>query len=130
MTALWNWTAHHWATWLIPFVTWIFGNVTGGVFIWFYPNRKEWAAQRKEKTEPVIDIRVLEAMGDAALWKGPRPMTGAGIIPVKSDEMADHLKLDRDVIADSFERLEAHGKAKRSKGSLNDPTPWWLIIPR
>lgn len=57
-------------------------------------------------------------------------MTGAGIQPVKSDEMAEHLKLSQGTVADAFERLEARGRVTRGNGSTNDPAPWWFIVPR
>jgi hypothetical protein len=131
MANLWHYFTAHWTNWVIPLVTWILGNVTGGIFVWLYPNRKAWREERKEKSEREVDSRVLEALGNFGLWrKGPRARTGAGIPGVKSDELAELLQLSQDAIADSLERLEAVGKAKRSSGSLDDPAPWWFIVPR
>jgi len=122
----WPFFISHWT----QIVAWIIGNATGGIFVWLYPNRKEWREERKVKAEREIDSRVIEALGDFDLWKGPRPMTGAGILAVKSDEIAEHLRLSQDDVADSLERLEARGRATHSGGSLNDPAPWWFVVPR
>ena len=122
MAKLWNYVLSHWG---ISLCSWLFGNVTGGVFVWLYPNRKAWKQERREKKEQKIDSRVLTAMADPALWKGSRPMTGAGIRPVKSGEMAEFLELTQEEVANSFERLEEHGRVTRGKGSMDDPSPWW-----
>jgi hypothetical protein len=41
-----------------------------------------------------------------------------------------HLHLDQEAVADGFERLEARGRVTQGKGSMNDPAPWWFIVPR
>ena len=61
MTNLWHYFLSHWG---ISLLSWLFGNVTGGVFIWFYPNRKEWKAERQEKAEKKLDADVLRVLGD------------------------------------------------------------------
>jgi hypothetical protein len=81
-----------------------------------------------------IEFELLDggakALQNRALWKGPRAQTGAGMWGVKSDEMATHLRLDQDAVADGFERLEARGRVTRGNGAMNDPAPWWFILPR
>ena len=49
---------------------------------------------------------------------------------MKTAEMAKYLKLERDAVVESLERLEMRGRVKRAAGSLNDPAPWWFILPR
>lgn len=77
-----------------------------------------------------IDGRVLEALGDRALWTGARPMTGAGEPAVRSSEIAQLLSLDTETIADSLERLESKGRVKNAGGTMDNPAPYWFIVRR
>ncbi len=127
MTNLWHSFIAYWA---IPLASWIFGTFTGAAFRWRYHSYKEWRAERQAKLKKKTDSHVLTAMANPALWEGPRPVTGAGVRPVKSDEMAEYLGLSQDDVADSFERLEQRGRVKQEKGTINDPAPSWFIVLR
>jgi|GEM_PF-5910529 len=106
------------------------GALIAGIFLWFFPNRKDWAEDRKARREAKIDTQVLRAISDFTLWKGPRGMTGAGIPAVRSAEIADVLRLDNDAVADSLERLYEQGKVRKEGGTLDDPSPMWHFAPR
>lgn len=106
------------------------GAVLGAAFKWWFPSRKELREERKANRERRIDASVLQAIANRSNFKGPRPYTGAGIWGVKSDEIAGVIALDQDTVADSLERLEILGKTRRDKGTINDPAPWWFIVPR
>ena len=127
MTNLWHSFVAHWA---IPLVSWVFGTFVGATFRWFYPSRKEWKAERRQKTERELDSKALGAIANQSLWKGPRPMTGAGIFAVRTWEIANYLGLDRETAADSLGRLEEAGKVKNDGGTLDDPTPYWHFVVR
>ena len=116
--------------WALSGVAWLFGTFVGAAFKWRYGSYKEWSAELKEKREQAVDSRVIQAMKNFDLWKGTRPLVGGGGIPVKTAEMAKYLKLERDAVVESLERLEMRGRVKRAAGSLNDPAPWWFILPR
>ena len=126
MANLWHWIALNWGPLGI-------GTCIGGafsLFVWFIPNRKEWKVERQEKAEKRLDSKVLNALADQSLWKGPRPMTGAGILAVRSAEIAQHLKMDNNLVADSLERLADQGRASNQGGTLDNPSPYWLFVPR
>jgi hypothetical protein len=89
---------------------------------WFY---RKYKAKRVEQ----LDSRVLEALVNHG-WTGNRPFTGAGGVGVRAIEMAEHLAVDRDEVADSFERLEALGKSRKGDGTLSDPAPYWFAVRR
>ena len=125
MEDLWHLITLHWKDWGIPTIS----AVAGGVFVWFFPNRKEWREERQAKTEKRIDSKVLKALGNRELWKGPRAMTGAGIPAVRSAEIAEVLNFDEDAVADSLERLAWQGRADKDSGTLDDPRPIWLFVP-
>ena len=126
MGNVWHWIIVHWKGWGIN------GIVAGvaSAITWVLARRKEWKEERREKAEQKLDSKVLKALGERTVWKGPRPTIIGGFPGVKSDEMAEYLQLDQDAVADSFERLEKRGRATRSKGTINDPGPWWYIVPR
>jgi hypothetical protein len=126
MTSLWHWIAVNWGPLGI-------GTCFGGafsVFLWFFPNRKEWKAQQQEKAEKRLDSRVHEALGNREIWKGPRAMTGAGFYAVRSDEIAQYLKEDAETVSESLERLKAKGRANKETGTLDDARPIWIYLPR
>jgi hypothetical protein len=126
MTSLWHWIALNWGALGI-------GTCFGcafTVFLWFFPNRKEWIAVRREKAERKLDSRVHEALGDRTIWKGSRGMSGAGFPAVRSDEIAEHLELDAEAVNESLERLRAKGRANKGTGTLDDTRPIWIYLPR
>jgi hypothetical protein len=108
----------------------MFGTVAGGVFAWFFPNRKEWTETRNVKRDGKTDSRVLEAIGNYGLWTGPRPLTGAGIPAVQAHEMAEHLNLGLGAVADTLERLSLRGLVNKESGGLGNPIPSWNHVPR
>lgn len=71
--------------------------------------------ERRAKAEKNIDAQVLQALGNSVM---------------NSRQIAESLGLDQDDVADSLERLEARGKAKRSSGTFSDPAPSWLLLHR
>jgi hypothetical protein len=116
--------------WLISGAFGFLGGLAAGAFKWFYPSRKEWRENRRAKRESKIDIMVLAAISNFTLWKGARPITGAGVPGVRGWEIADQLRLNRDVVADSLERLLVQGKVRKEGGTLDDPSPIWHYAPR
>ena len=126
MTQLWHLIVAHWKDWGVPTIA----AALGGVFVWFFPNRKEWRQARKERAASKIDSLVLGAISDFSLWKGPRAMTGAGVPAVRASEIAQILHVDYDTVADSLERLYVQGRVNRENGTLDDPSPTWLFVPR
>jgi hypothetical protein len=127
MEHLWRYFLAHWA---IPLASWVLGTTTGGVFVWFYPNRKEWREEREGSKEKRIDSRVLKAIGDYGLWKGARTMTGAGIPGVRAYEIAEQLDVELEEVANSLSRLELRGMVSMGDGNMNDPRPRWFHVPR
>jgi hypothetical protein len=126
MENLWHWIVMHWKDWGIAGVF----TFVCGVFVWFFPNRKEWREERQAKANSGIDSRVLQALGNCKLWKGPRGKSGAGFPTVRTTEIAEFLKLDADVVADSLERLALQGRVSKNGGTFDDPSPIWLFVPR
>jgi predicted transcriptional regulator len=57
-------------------------------------------------------------------------MSGAGFYAVKSDEIAEYLKMDPETVSDSLERLRAKGRANKESGTLDDARPTWIYLPR
>jgi hypothetical protein len=128
-----SWLNNYWKYVSLPAIA----AVAWGAFRWWYPTRKDFdeAKQKKQQQRSaddsaVIDRRVLEALGNSALWDIARPMTGGGIRAVKARELAERLSLDVEVVQDSLERLEAHGRVSNQGGVLADPSPYWIIRPR
>jgi len=121
-----HWFISNWKAWGINSIV----AGAASTVTWMLARRKEWKKEKQEKAERKLDSNVVEALRDRTIWKGPRVSTGAGIWGVKSDEMAEHLEIDQDSVADSFERLEGRGRVTRSKGSMDDPAPWWFFTPR
>jgi hypothetical protein len=126
MENLWHWIIVHWKSWGIN------GIVAGAssIITWVLARRREWNEDRQSKAESRIDSKVLHAIGSRELWKGSRAMTGAGIPAVRSAEIAVVLRLDEEVVADSLERLEMRGRVSKDGGTLDDPRPIWLFVPR
>ena len=93
-----------------------------GGLVWIFRRHK---AKRQER----FDSRVLEALGNHA-WPGGRPITGAGVVGVRATEIAEHLARSRDEVADSLERLQTQGKARKGDGTLSDSAPYWYFVQR
>jgi hypothetical protein len=91
-------------------------TVVGGIFAWFYLNRKEWQAGRRVKRERDIDARAIATLQDRNLWRSPRPTTDDGWPLLGTKELAIYLKLDQDAVAESLGRLERSGKVAKEAG--------------
>ena len=106
------------------------GAIVGATFKWFYPSRKEWKEERRLNFEKEFDRRLMEAIENRDLWKGPRPMTGGGDRAVRGDELAEHLEEDIEETRASLERLENSRRLENIGGHLADPTPRWHTTRR
>jgi len=82
------------------------------------------------KSDDVVDAQIIEALEDTARWQGSRPVTGGGMFLVRSAELAYALSLDEKTVGDSLGRLEEKGWVRKSGGSLENPAPYWHILPR
>lgn len=81
--------------------------------------RERRLAKRRKQT----DAAVLEALNNAGDWAGSgHPMTGAGFIAVKPDEIAEHLGMPISAVQSSLRRLRAVEKVAQSEG-----TPYWFV---
>jgi type II secretory pathway component PulF len=121
-----HWVIDHWKQWGIT------ATIVGitNIATWFLAQRKEWKEARRTKREKKIDAKVLEALESAHSWSESKLMTGSGIIYVRSLELAQHLSMDKEAVADCLERLESRARVERGDGSMSDPSPVWRIIPR
>lgn len=92
-----------------------------------------WEATRERrlvKRRKQADDFVLEALSTSRDWAGPgHPMTGAGIVGVRADEVAEHLKMKLPRVDSSLRRLRAKRKVIRNRGTLDNPAPYWLFRP-
>jgi hypothetical protein len=103
--------------WLVPGgIGAVIGSALTEVFRWFYPNHKDWKAERQAKTEKEIDRRVMRALEDRSLWKGSRPQTGGGDYAVRVEELASALSLSDEDVSDSLERLGNRERARYAGG--------------
>lgn len=76
-----------------------------------------------------IDIRVLNALENHDLWKAQaRPTSARGYFAVRANEVALHLKLDEDAVAESLSRLAASGKVLNIGGTMKDRTPRYHFV--
>lgn len=121
-----RWCIEHWKKWG---VTTLIASTVGAA-TWILARRREWKEGREAKAEKSVDSQVIRALEDRGLWGGTRAMTGAGDPAVRSAELAEKLRLDRDVIVESLERLEAKGRVRNAGGTLDDPSPSWHILRR
>jgi hypothetical protein len=126
MTNLWNWISINWGP--LSVGTCFAGGFS--VFLWFFPNRKEWRAERRVKAEKNLDSKVHEALGNRTIWRGARGMSGAGFYAVRSDEIAEYLGLDAEAVGESLERLRVKGRANKETGTLDDARPIWIYLSR
>jgi hypothetical protein len=116
-----HWLAMVWKSWgATALIAGTASSVT-----WALSMRKQLNDSKRAKHEKSVDSRVMNALETPELWKGPRPMTGAGDRAVRRDELADELSLDEETITESLERLEARRRIVNVGGHLADPTPRW-----
>jgi hypothetical protein len=116
----WHSVLTTWRTWAISGATGIVGTWLGAwlgaIFRWFYPSRKEWREERHLKDEKQIDARVyayLDSLG-AALQD--------------ARQIAAALGLEKDIAAESLERLEGRGRIRRLGGTTDNPSPTWISL--
>lgn len=113
MSGFWSLIVRHWKELGITVPSAI--AATGWVYARYGANRQER-----------LDTRVLEALGNH-VWSPNRPFTGSGETCVRASEIADLFQLPVNNVADSLERLEGKGRARRTEG---DVPPYWFIIRR
>lgn len=117
--------------WIVPgSIGAVIGSGATEAFRWMYPSRKEWTAARQAKTTKEIDRRVIEALENRTLWKGPRPITGSGDVAVRADELAGVLSLSEEDVADSLDRLESQDRVENAGGEMSDPRSRWFSTRR
>jgi hypothetical protein len=124
--SLFRWCIDHWTSWGIPTVV----ASTAAAGTWVLARRTEWKEARRVKADSAVDSQVFRALQNRDLWSAPRPTTGAGVCLVRSEEIAEALSLDCDVVADSLERLEAKGRVQNKGGTLDNPAPYWFVLHR
>jgi hypothetical protein len=111
MTNPWDSFIAHWA---IPVASWIFGTFMGATFRWFYPSRKEWKEERREKAERKMDADVLRAL--------------AGGVILTSAWIADGMKAEREQVIESLDRLEHKGRVQSDSGTMDNPARvYWIL---
>jgi DNA-binding MarR family transcriptional regulator len=134
MNNIWQWIVEHWKT---------LGAIlasTAGALVWFYKIRKARAdaitseielqqAQHASSTLSSTEKRLLEALADNGLWPN-NPSTGAGERLVRVGQLAQVLSMKEETVADSLERLERLNRVIRDSGTLDNPAPYWRIVPR
>ena len=128
MRDIWHWVDEHWKSWGIYAV--ILG--VSNSLTWLLARRKdwnEWKALRQAKADKKIDARVFGALEDSTLWQQNR-IAVSGYPLVWPQEIAEHLSLDKDVVYDSLERLQARGKVRKTDGNMENPAPRWHVIRR
>jgi multidrug efflux pump subunit AcrA (membrane-fusion protein) len=77
-------------------------------------------AKRRKQT----DAAVLEALSSGRDWAGSgHPMTGAGFIAVKPNEIAEHLGMLVSAVQSSLRRLRAVDKVAKS-----GETSYWFVL--
>jgi hypothetical protein len=112
MTNFWSLFVAHWE---LSLISWLFGNFTAsGVFLWFYPNRKEWRAERQEKAEKNLEAEVLKMLGDGRIWKAAN--------------IAGTLGRDRETTRTCLEDLVMRGRLQKGGGTFDDAAPdYWSL---
>lgn len=84
--------------------------------------REATRKRRRAKRRKLADTSVLEALSSSRDWAGPgHPMTGAGVIAVEADEVAEHLGIQLSVVRSSLRRLRDEEKVTQSEG-----TSYWF----
>ena len=85
--------------------------------------------RRLAKQRRLMDRAVLEVLNSDKTWSGPRPMLGGGGTLVKADELAEFLKTPESRVNASLRRLEERDRVTSHDGTLDDPAPWWSLVP-
>ena len=76
-----------------------------------------------------IDAKVLTALEDSDLWKAHgKPRSARGYFGVRADELAQHLKLSENSVAESLSRMAALGKVMNIVGTAEDKTPRYYFV--
>jgi len=120
-----HWVTTHWAT-LVSI------SVAGAILKWFFPSRKdvtEWLSKRAEGKKAKVDALILGA-SQSREWEGIRPMTGAGYLGITTDELAERLNLNRDLIFIRLRQLEMQERVSEGGPTSTTPMSRWYFIPR
>lgn len=117
-----KWVVAHWASWAISGAFGFVGGLLGGTFKWFYPSRREWKEEQRERTANKVDSRVLEALTDPSVPRSSRGMAGAGAPLNRVSEIAAHLQLEYEDVHASLLRLQS-----RARASANGAV--WVRLP-
>lgn len=76
-----------------------------------------------------IDATVLKALENRDLWNTHgRPISIRGYFALRADELARHLKMNQDAVAESLCRLAALGKVTNIGGTAEDATPRYHFV--
>ncbi|QNI33078.1 hypothetical protein H7849_03620 [Alloacidobacterium dinghuense] len=76
-----------------------------------------------------IDATVLAALENRNVWSTEgRAVSRRGFFAVRADELARHLKMNRDAVAESLSRLAATGKVMNIGGTAEDPSPRYHFV--
>jgi hypothetical protein len=76
-----------------------------------------------------IDATVLNALENRDLWNTHgRPVSRNGYFGVRANELARHLKMNENVVAESLSRLAAVGKVMNIGGTSEDATPRYHFV--
>jgi len=76
-----------------------------------------------------IDATVLNALENRDLWNTHgRPVSSRGYFAVRADELARHLKMNQDAVAESLSRLAALGKVMNIGGTAENATPRYHFV--
>jgi DNA-binding MarR family transcriptional regulator len=113
-----RWSMEHWAV-----ITSIVGF--GG---WILSARSKRQTLKQVKNETEIDSKIIEALENRQ--PASQVTTGGGEVIVWAQDLADHLSLDKDVVFESLERLEAAGRVRKSEGNMQNRAPRWFILRR
>lgn len=102
--------------WIVPGgVGAVIGSVATGTFLWFYPSRKEWRAERQAKTEKSNDAKIIQVLGAGGNF-------AAG-------QLVETCRLKQNEVDESLDRLEAKGRIKRI-GPTSTTVTSWFLLPR
>lgn len=100
--------------WIVPgSIGAVIGSIITELFRWFYPNRKEWRAERQAKAEKSNDTKIISAMSNGWSWT--------------AEQLAATCHIKLDVVDESIDRLEAKGRIKKIPATLSPVTSWFLV---